>query len=133
MAKKRKVKIKPYAAKVVRLRPDTRSEIDRFVGTMRIALIGHATVDVMLGDVHHQAQVVLDHFLAGFKISLHHATGQCPLLIRSQQRAMPDFIQVNLGNVTRTVADKSCGFIAKSLFLFLLQLGIGLPFAKLCI
>jgi hypothetical protein len=42
MAKKRKVKIKPYAAKVVRLRPDTRSEIDRFVGTMRIALIGFA-------------------------------------------------------------------------------------------
>jgi hypothetical protein len=42
----------------------------------------HAPVEVVLGDIHHQAQVVLDHALAGREIALTHQECKTAFLIR---------------------------------------------------
>ena len=60
---------------------------------------GNAPVQVMLGNVHDQAQVVLDHALAGGKIALAHQARGRQLLLRRQQRLGADFSQVELGDV----------------------------------
>ncbi len=58
-----------------------------------------AAVEVMLGDIHDQAQVVLDHFLARREIAGAHQTRRRQFVGRRQQRLGADFVQVELGDV----------------------------------
>ncbi len=63
---------------------------------------GQPAVDVATGDLHHQAQVALDHPLApGFFAAPRHA-GEMHFLLRGQQRREADFVQIKLRGVERT-------------------------------
>ncbi|MPN03676.1 hypothetical protein SDC9_150908 [bioreactor metagenome] len=60
---------------------------------------GNAAVQVVLGDIHHQAQVVLDHLLTGHEIATTHQTSFRQFLVRRQQRPGADFVEVDLGDI----------------------------------
>jgi len=64
---------------------------------------GNAPVQIAFGDIHHQAQIVLNHFLAGAKVTGPHRPGQRQLLIRRQQRFSTDFVEIELGDVVEYV------------------------------
>src|SRR2546428_10375072 len=49
-------------------------------------------------DLDHQAQIRPDHQGARFAIALLNLRGQLDLLLRSQQRDLPDLAQVNLNS-----------------------------------
>ena len=51
---------------------------------------------VVAGDLHHQAQVGLDHLLAGLLVALLDAGGQLDFLLRRQQFDLADLAQVKL-------------------------------------
>src|SRR5262249_28123790 len=55
--------------------------------------------EVGLGDVHHQAQVVLDHLLPGGEISGRRAPREAQLLLRGEQPLEADLVKVELGRV----------------------------------
>ena len=59
----------------------------------------YAAVQVMLGDAHDQAQVVLDHLLARRKIAGAQPTRRRQFILRGQQRFGTDFVQVELGDI----------------------------------
>ena len=59
----------------------------------------HVAVEVVFGDIHHQAQVALDHFLSRGEISLGGAPREMQFLLGREQRVEPDLVQVNLGDV----------------------------------
>jgi hypothetical protein len=58
-----------------------------------------SAMQVMPGDAHHQAQVGLDHVLAGMEIAGMGGTRQLDFLGRRQQRRGADLVQINLGDV----------------------------------
>ena len=59
----------------------------------------HAAIQVVLGDVHHQAQVVLDHLLARREIPGAHQARRRQFVCRRQQRLGADLVQVELGDI----------------------------------
>ena len=60
-------------------------------------------IEVVLGDADHEPQIVLDHLLARVEVAV--ARGACvlQLLLRRQQRGLPDFVQVDLRDVVEKV------------------------------
>ena len=51
---------------------------------------------VVVGDLNDQAQVGLDHVVAGGLVALLDAGGQLDLLLHRQQRCLADFVEVEL-------------------------------------
>jgi hypothetical protein len=72
---------------------------------------GQTAVQVMLGDVHHQAQVALDHLLACCVVTVAYAPRQRQFLIGRQQRMAADLVKVLLGNIVRHVAERIVHFL----------------------
>jgi hypothetical protein len=60
-----------------------------------------AAVDVVLGDRHHQAQVMLDHGLASRKVARLGQGRVMHFLLGRQQRPGTDLVQVMLGGIGR--------------------------------
>jgi hypothetical protein len=54
----------------------------------------HAVTFVIAGDLHDQAQVGLDHLLAGFLIAFTYAFGQMQFLFGTQQFGLSDLLQI---------------------------------------
>jgi hypothetical protein len=65
---------------------------------------GRPAVEVMLGNVDHQAQVVLDHLLPGEELP--RACPPCPtrLLGRRKKRLGADLVEIVLGDVVEQIA-----------------------------
>src|SRR5581483_3132988 len=59
----------------------------------------HAAVQVLLGDVHHEPQVVLDHLLPGAEVAGRGEPGVMQLLDRREQAVQADVVEVDLGRV----------------------------------
>ena len=62
-----------------------------------------AATDVVLGDIHHQPQVVLDHLLACGEIPLPHQARVAHFLLDAQQLVLADVVEVELGDVAENV------------------------------
>jgi hypothetical protein len=81
-----------------------RVELFQGVNQAEVALFdqveqGNAAIQVVLGDIHDQPQVVLDHFLPGGEITRPHQARRGELLLRRQQRLGADFVQIELGYI----------------------------------
>ncbi|MNY13282.1 hypothetical protein D3C86_1464110 [compost metagenome] len=61
----------------------------------------HATIQIALGDAHHEAQVALDHYLPRREIPALGQRGEMEFLRRGQQRLDADAVQVVLDGVSR--------------------------------
>ncbi len=61
----------------------------------------HAAVEIALGDVHHQAQIVLDHLLARGEIAGRRAPREVQLLPGREQAVETDLVQIELGRVAQ--------------------------------
>lgn len=59
----------------------------------------HAAVQVVLGDVHDQAQIALDHDLPRLEVAQPHPARQRELLFRREQRIGADLVQIELGGI----------------------------------
>ena len=73
----------------------------------------NAAIEVMLGDVHHEAQVVLDHPLPRLELARARAARPGILLLRGEQRFGTDLVQVMLGDVIEQIVLRRAG---RSLF-----------------
>ncbi len=62
-----------------------------------------AAIQVMLGDADDQTQVVLDHLLPRLEVAGARRAGAFELLRGREQRALPDLVQVDLGDVVEEV------------------------------
>ena len=62
-----------------------------------------SAVAVVLGDVDHQPQVVLDHLLARGEIPAARQPRVVQLLLRAEELAVPDLVEVDLGHVRQEV------------------------------
>ncbi len=67
----------------------------------------HAAVHVVLRDVHHEPQVVLDHGLPGVEVALPGKPRVPQLFVRGEQRVMADFVQVELHDVREQIAGRA--------------------------
>jgi hypothetical protein len=63
----------------------------------------NAAVQVVLGDVHDQPQVVLDHLLPRLEIARPRGARQLQLLLRRQQRIGADLVQIELGDIVEEI------------------------------
>ena len=63
-----------------------------------------AEVLIVAGDLDHQAQIGLDHLLAGLFVALFDAGGQLDFLLRRQQLDLADFAQIKLDGGIAIVA-----------------------------
>ena len=73
-------------------------------------------IEVVLGDADDQPQIVLDHFLSRVEIAVAIRARVFELLRRREQRALPDFVQVDLGDVVEKVgADAGLGNFERQL------------------
>ena len=63
----------------------------------------NATVQIVLGNIDHQAKIMLDHFLPRGKVSGPHAAGGRKLLGRREQRFGTDLVQVKLGYILKQI------------------------------
>src|SRR5437870_3340851 len=63
----------------------------------------HASLEISLGDVDHQAQVMLDHFLPGGEIPGDGTPGKMQLLRGREQAIETDLMQIELGRVAEDI------------------------------
>ena len=89
-------------------KPSLRVEFFDGVDQAEIALLDqieqrHPAIGVVLGDVHHQAQVVLDHALTRAEITGLGQTRAVQLLLRAQEGGMADVVEVQLCRVREKV------------------------------
>ena len=70
----------------------------------------NAAIQVVLGNIDHQAEIVLDHFLARRKITGPHAPRRLHLICRCQQRLGANLVQVKLGDIFKQVNFRGCNF-----------------------
>ena len=82
----------------------------------------HAAIDVMLGNVHDEAQIVFDHALPGFEVTLYHPARQGTFFVGSQQSIVADVIEVDLGNVGYFFVGTTAGLFSLCGFLFFVVL-----------
>ena len=102
-------------------KPTLRIELFQGVDQSEIAFfdkIGERepAIKVMLGDADDEPQVVLDHFLPRVEIASAICARVFELLRGSEERALPDFVEVDLGDVVEEVgADAGLGHVQRQL------------------
>src|ERR1019366_5208420 len=89
-------------------KPALRVEFFQSVDQSEIAFLDQigerqAAIEVVLGDTDDEPKIVLDHLLPRLEIAIAIRARVVELLRGSEERALPDFVEVDLGDVVEEI------------------------------